>query len=68
MRKDSLYRRSKDTNEAAEENGDPLSGSADPFDALVSSKNEETTSTRSNGKRAPSPIPGMHHIQIVASF
>lgn len=59
MRKDSLYRRSKDVeiNDASEENGDPLSGSADPFDALVNSKSDETTSSRSNGKKVPSPIP-----------
>lgn len=64
MRKD-MYRRSKDveSNDAAEENGsaDPLSGSADPFDALVSGKTDET-SGRSNGKRQPSPIPGMKRI------
>lgn len=52
-----MYRRSKDVEaEATEENGDPLSGSADPFDALINSKPDESSS-RSNGKRAPSPIP-----------
>lgn len=60
MRKD-MYRRSKDveSNDAADENGDPLSGSSDPFDALVSSKPDDAPSSRSNGKRQPSPIPGM---------
>lgn len=61
MRKDHLHRRSKEveaTNEAAEvENGDPLSGSADPFDALVNSKTDEPASSRTNGKKVPSPIP-----------
>lgn len=59
MRKD-MYRRSKDvesTEATADENGDPLSGSADPFDALVSGKTEDTSAGRSNGKRKPSPIP-----------
>lgn len=60
MRKD-MYRRSKDveSNDAADENGDPLSGSADPFDALVSGKGDDASASRSNGKRQPSPIPGM---------
>lgn len=59
MRKDHLHRRSKDADATAEstevENGDPLSGSADPFDALVSSKSDDTA--RTNGKKQPSPIP-----------
>lgn len=59
MRKDHLHRRSKDaegTNDGEVENGDPLSGSADPFDALLNSKSEEPSTSRANGKRAPSPI------------
>ncbi|XP_055302155.1 chromo domain-containing protein cec-1-like isoform X3 [Sitodiplosis mosellana] len=59
MRKDHLHRRSKDaegTNDGELENGDPLSGSADPFDALINSKSDESSSNRTNGKRAPSPI------------
>lgn len=58
MRKDHLHRRSEATNDDADVgNGDPLSGSADPFDALLSSKSGEASSTtRSNGK-GPSPIP-----------
>ncbi|XP_031635904.1 M-phase phosphoprotein 8-like [Contarinia nasturtii] len=56
MRKDHLHRRSAETstNDAPEVgNGDPLSGSADPFDVLLSSKADES---RSNGK-VPSPLP-----------
>lgn len=57
--KDYLNRsRSKDADasEVAEtENGDPLSGSADPFDALVNSKADQTPTK--NGKKVPSPIP-----------
>lgn len=55
-----MYRRSKEveSNDAADENGDPLSGSSDPFDALVSGKTDDTSS-RSNGKRQPSPVQGM---------
>lgn len=59
MRKDHLHRRSKDaesTNDGEIENGDPLSGSADPFDALINSKSDESSSSRANGKRVPSPI------------
>lgn len=59
MRKDHLHRRSKDgegTNDGDVENGDPLSGSADPFDALMNSKSEEPSTSRANGKRVPSPI------------
>lgn len=59
MRKDHLHRRSKDaegTNDGEVDNGDPLSGSADPFDALINSKSDESTTSRSNGKRPPSPI------------
>lgn len=54
-----MYRRKDvESNEAADENGDPLSGSADPFDALVSGKADEASASRSNGKRQPSPIAG----------
>lgn len=59
MRKDHLHRRSKEVeaaNESEAENGDPLSGSADPFDALVNSKADESASSKTNGKKAPSPI------------
>lgn len=60
MKKDYLNRRSKEAdaaNDVAEvENGDPLSGSSDPFDALVNSKSDQTPN-KSNGKKAPSPIP-----------
>lgn len=54
-----MYRRSKDVdvNETPEENGDPLSGSSDPFDALVNSKPTDDSATKSNGKNGPSPIP-----------
>lgn len=69
MRKD-MYRRSKDveSNETADENGDPLSGSADPFDALVSGKPDEASASRSNGKRQPSPIAGIVLIFVVFFF
>lgn len=59
MKKDNSSHRSKDadtTNEVEVENGDPLSGSSDPFDALLSSKSDQTP-TKPNGKKAPSPIP-----------
>lgn len=62
-----MFRRSKDveSNEAADENGDPLSGSADPFDALVSGKADESSASRSNGKRQPSPVAGIVLIFVV---
>lgn len=68
MRKD-MYRRSKDveTTDAADENGDPLSGSSDPFDALVSGKADDT-SNRPNGKHQPSPIPGNWFFSSVCEF
>lgn len=58
MRKDHLHRRSKDadaTNTSEVESGDPLSGSADPFDALVNPKADDSSQT--NGKKVSSPIP-----------
>lgn len=58
-----MYRRSKDvesTDATADQNGDPLSGSSDPFDALVAGKTDDAVSSRSNGKRQPSPIPGIY--------
>lgn len=56
-----MFRRAKDveSSDAADQNGDPLLGSADPFDALVSGKADDASASRSNGKRQPSPIPGM---------
>lgn len=57
MRKDHLHRRTEGTHDVEVENGDPLQGSADPFDALINSKSDEPSTSASNGKRAPSPIP-----------